>query len=102
MIEAGDGSFARRLEQGRCPKCDTHLPSVDADWKIFGYIDWGDPTETVSYKLQCNSCKLEISVEPCTYKDKLGSCRDGMIREPDGEGCVQWTTCWSCRGRGWT
>jgi len=30
-------------------------------------------------------------------------CRDcdrGMIREPDGYGCVQWTSCYSCGGTG--
>ncbi len=84
MIEAGDGSFAKRLNEGRCPKCETSLPSK------------------TTKNVQCGSCKIIISVNPCTFSNWLGKCRDGMVREPDGEGCVQWTTCWSCRGRGWT
>ena len=27
-------------------------------------------------------------------------CDNGMIREPDGYGCVQWTSCYSCGGTG--
>lgn len=32
--------------------------------------------------------------KPCT------DCDNGMIREPDGYGCVQWTSCYSCGGTG--
>ena len=27
-------------------------------------------------------------------------CDNGFIREPDGYGCVQWTSCYSCGGTG--
>ena len=77
MIEEGDGTWEKRMRWGRCPKCDTMLPDPQGD------------------KVQCRSCKLSIHVRSCTY------CRDGMVREPDGYGCVQWTTCHSCDGRGW-
>jgi hypothetical protein len=45
--------------------------------------------------------KLRVRNRACTYSDSLGKCRGGMIREPDGDGCVQWTTCPDCQGRGW-
>ena len=28
------------------------------------------------------------------------ACDNGFIREPDGYGCVQWTSCYSCGGTG--
>lgn len=83
MIDIGDGRMSRRLMFGRCPRCDIALPSM------------------LSGRVSCTGCDLSISVEPCTYTDSLGKCRDGMIREPDGMGCVQWTTCIACQGRGW-
>ena len=35
-----------------------------------------------------------ITSKPCR------DCDNGMIREPDGCGCVQWTSCYSCGGTG--
>ena len=32
----------------------------------------------------------------CGYRDSLGGCREGWIREPDGYGCVQWALCPEC------
>ena len=29
MISEGDGTFERRLSEGRCPKCDTALPELN-------------------------------------------------------------------------
>ena len=84
MICEGDGTWERWLRFGRCPKCQTALSDVQGG------------------TVKCESCKLTIRVEPCNYSDSLGECRDGMIREPDGAGCVQWTTCFKCQGRGWT
>lgn len=84
MIEQGDGTWERWLRFGRCPKCQTMLPDMQGG------------------SVSCKSCNLSIRVEPCRYSDSLGECRDGMIREPDGEGCVQWTTCFKCQGKGWT
>lgn len=35
-----------------------------------------------------------ITSKPCR------DCDNGFIREPDGYGCVQWTSCYSCGGTG--
>lgn len=43
MIEQGDGTIAKRLSEGMCPRCRTHLPPVD----VHGH-------------LQCASCKCVI------------------------------------------
>jgi len=44
ILEAGDGTLQKRLDAGRCPKCDVTLPPVnDKGW------------------VQCRVCKLQIS-----------------------------------------
>jgi len=77
MLE-GDGTWHNRLRWGMCPKCETILPRRKGGLVV------------------CNVCGLGIAVTPCDQ------CDDGMVREPDGYGCVQWTSCYSCDGRGWT
>jgi hypothetical protein len=44
MIEKGDGTFAKRLAAGQCPRCQTQMPPVD----VHGHI-------------QCLVCHLVIS-----------------------------------------
>jgi len=44
ILEAGDGTLQKRLNAGRCPKCDIQLPPVDDK----GWV-------------QCRVCKLQIS-----------------------------------------
>jgi hypothetical protein len=44
ILEAGDGTLQKRLDAGRCPKCDVTLPPVN---------DMGC--------VQCWVCKLQIS-----------------------------------------
>ncbi len=78
MMLDGDGTWHSRLRWGRCPKCDTALPSRKGGLIV------------------CETCGLGIAVKPCH------DCKDGMIRQPDGYGCVEWTSCYSCDGRGWT
>lgn len=78
MIMDGDGTWHTRLRWGRCPKCDTSLPDRKGGLVV------------------CNTCELGIAVKPCD------ECKDGMVREPDGYGCVQWTSCYRCDGKGWT
>jgi len=34
------------------------------------------------------------------FRTVCPDCDRGMIREPDGYGCVQWTSCYSCGGTG--
>ena len=44
-----------------------------------------------------------LSIGGVTQNFRPKPCRDcdnGMIREPDGYGCVQWTSCYSCGGTG--
>lgn len=44
-----------------------------------------------------------LSIGGVTQNFRRKPCRDcdrGMIREPDGYGCVQWTSCYSCGGTG--
>ena len=84
MIQEGDGTWHTRLSFNRCPKCDTMLPDRKGGIVV------------------CKTCSLGIAVKECSYKHSLGECRDGMVREPDGEGCVQWTSCHVCAGKGWT
>lgn len=42
-------------------------------------------------------CRTKFSHE--TPK-RCPDCDNGFIREPDGYGCVQWTSCYSCGGTG--
>ncbi len=44
MIEQGDGTFAKQLAAGLCPRCQTNMPPVD----VHGHI-------------QCSVCHLVIS-----------------------------------------
>ena len=44
MISEGDGTFERRLSQGRCPKCDTALPELNQ----------------IYWPVRCSSCDLVI------------------------------------------
>lgn len=46
MIDPGDGTFERRLSQGRCPKCDTALPDLNQ----------------IYWPVRCSNCDLEISM----------------------------------------
>lgn len=44
-----------------------------------------------------------VSYGGATQNFRPKPCRDcdnGFIREPDGYGCVQWTSCYSCGGTG--
>jgi len=34
------------------------------------------------------------------FRTVCPDCDNGFIREPDGYGCVQWTSCYSCGGTG--
>jgi len=78
MMLNGDGTWHTRLRWGHCPKCETTLPDRKGGLVV------------------CNTCGLGIAVKPCD------ECKDGMVREPDGYGCVQWTSCYRCDGKGWT
>ena len=44
MIYEGDGTFERRLSQGRCPKCDTALPELNQ----------------IYWPVRCSHCDLVI------------------------------------------
>ena len=44
MIEQGDGSMARHIADGLCPRCQSSIPPVE----VHGHI-------------QCATCKLVIS-----------------------------------------
>jgi len=44
LIEQGDGTFERRLSQGRCPKCDTALPELSQ----------------IYWPIRCSHCDLVI------------------------------------------
>ena len=44
MIEQGDGSMARHIADGLCPRCQSSIPPVE----VHGHI-------------QCATCKLGIS-----------------------------------------
>jgi len=88
MILEGDyyTEWFNRLRWGMCPKCETMLPKFKRGLSFY-HVE-GD-------RLVCNVCKLSIAVTPCDQ------CDDGMVREPDGYGCVQWTSCYRCDGKGW-
>ena len=77
LIDRGDGTLAYRLRHGNCPKCRKALPDPVGDY------------------VQCEPCGLKVEVRQC------GECDRGMVREPDGYGCVQWTNCCVCQGKGW-
>ena len=44
MISEGDGTFERRLSQGRCPKCDSALPELNQ----------------IYWPIRCSNCDLVI------------------------------------------
>jgi len=48
------------------------------------------PPATVSY----GGVTQNFRPKRCT------DCDNGFMREPDGYGCVQWTSCYSCGGTG--
>jgi ribosomal protein L37AE/L43A len=49
MIEEGDGTFAKRIRDGKCPKCKTGFSFVHSH-------DQGEYWE-------CPTCKLKMNVE---------------------------------------
>jgi len=44
-------------------------------------------------------CRTKFSHEK---PKRCPACDNGFIREPDGYGCVQWTSCYRCGGTGET
>lgn len=56
MIEQGDGTFERRLSQGRCPKCDTALPELNQ----------------IYWPVRCSCCDLVIGMnnDPWAVEDE--------------------------------
>ena len=50
-------------------------------------------------------CRTKFSSETSkrhnvTTPKRCPACDNGFIREPDGYGCVQWTSCYRCGGTG--
>ena len=43
---------------------------------------------------------LSIGGVTQNFRTICPDCDNGFIREPDGYGCVQWTSCYSCGGTG--
>lgn len=43
---------------------------------------------------------LSIGGVTQNFRTVCPDCDNGFIREPDGYGCVQWTSCYSCGGKG--
>jgi hypothetical protein len=43
---------------------------------------------------------LSIGGVAQNFRTICPDCDNGFIREPDGYGCVQWTSCYSCGGTG--
>ena len=76
-MEQGDGTWHNRLRWGMCPKCETMLHKPRGGLVV------------------CETCRLGIAVKACT------DCDDGMVRQPDGYGCVEWTSCYTCDGKGY-
>ena len=66
MIEEGDGKFAHRLSQGRCPKCEAALPELNQ----------------IYWPVRCTVCDLEISMnrEPCAEEDESLAMGAGALR----------------------
>jgi len=49
---------------------------------------------TQNFRPKASQRHSVITSKPCR------DCDNGFIREPDGYGCVQWTSCYSCGGTG--
>jgi len=49
---------------------------------------------TQNFRSKASQRHNVITSKRCT------DCDNGFIREPDGYGCVQWTSCYSCGGTG--
>ena len=56
------------------------------------YLSIGGVTQ--NFRPKASQRHSVITSKPCR------DCDNGMIREPDGYGCVQWTSCYSCGGTG--
>ena len=61
----------------------------------------GTPTTQENRPLAPRPSPVSIGGVTQNFRTKpCPDCDRGMIREPDGYGCVQWTSCYSCGGTG--
>ena len=60
----------------------------------------GTPTTQENRPLAPLPSPVSIGGVTQNFRTICPDCDNGFIREPDGYGCVQWTSCYSCGGTG--
>ena len=72
---------------------------LDVGLSVYGAAS-GDTRPQQKRPLAPRPSYLSIGGVTQNFRTVCSDCDRGMIREPDGYGCVQWTSCYSCGGIG--
>ena len=72
---------------------------LDVGLSVYGAAS-GDTRSQQKRPLAPRPSYLSIGGVTQNFRTVCPDCDNGFIREPDGYGCVQWTSCYSCGGTG--
>jgi len=75
--------------------------ATDVGLSVYGAVS-DDPAAQKKRPLAPRPSPLSYGGVTQNFRTVCPDCDNGFIREPDGYGCVQWTSCYSCGGTGVT